>query len=126
MRIDNKNKDILILGEWPIQGLDNTTLAAEVKYPINLTQSGRRFVLSLHYNGSNSFLFANATNIYQFKVKDSEMKKYPFCLRDISKDFIIDYMKKTGLHVKKFSVDYRPINTNEISDIHRFLMKETL
>ena len=54
------------------------------------------------------------------------MKKYPFCLRDISKDFIIDYMKKTGLHVKKFSVDYRPINTNEISDIHRFLMKETL
>ena len=37
VHIDNKNKDILVLGEAPTQGLDNTTLAAEVKYPINFT-----------------------------------------------------------------------------------------
>ena len=55
VHIDNKRKDILILGEGPMQGLDDTTLAAEAKYLINFTQSGKRFVLSLQYNESNSF-----------------------------------------------------------------------
>ena len=67
--VDNKGKDILILGEGPTQGLDDTTLKAEAKYPINFTQSGRRFVLSLHYNGSNSFLFVNATKYINSKQK---------------------------------------------------------
>ena len=64
-----KIKNILILGEGPAQILDDTTLTAEAKYPINFTQSGKRFVLSQHYNGSNSFLFVNATKIYKFKAK---------------------------------------------------------
>ena len=45
--VDHKGKDILILGEGPTQGLDDTTFTAEAKYPINFTQSGKRFVLSL-------------------------------------------------------------------------------
>ena len=57
----DKKKDILILGESPTQGLDDSTLTAEAKYPITLTQPRKRFVLSLYYNGSNSFLFVNAT-----------------------------------------------------------------
>ena len=72
VHIDNENKDMLILGEGPTQGLNDTTLIAESKYPINVTQSGKRIVLSLHHNGSNSFLFVNAAKIYQFKAKDSE------------------------------------------------------
>ena len=64
VQIDNKNKDILILGEGPTQRLDDTTLTTEAKYPINFLQSNRKFVFSLHYNGSNSFLFLHATNIY--------------------------------------------------------------
>ena len=59
--IDNKGKDILILGEGTTQRLGNTTLTAEAIYPINFTQPHLRFVLSLHYNGSNSLLFVNAT-----------------------------------------------------------------
>ena len=35
--IDNKNEHILILGESPTQRLDDTTLAAEAKYPITFT-----------------------------------------------------------------------------------------
>ena len=69
VHIDNKNKDILILVERPTQGLDDITLTAEAKYPINFAQSRKRFVLSLHYNGSNSFLFVNATKIYNSKQK---------------------------------------------------------
>ena len=66
VHIDNKNKDTLILGEEPTQGLYDTTLTAEAKYPINFRQSIKRFVLSLHYNESNSFLFVNATELYQY------------------------------------------------------------
>ena len=119
VHIDNKNKDILILGEGPIQGLDDTTLTAEAKYPINFTQSRKRFVLRLHYNGSNSFLFVNTTRIYQFKAKDSEIKDYALCLVNISKDFTFNNMNKTGLKgiVKLFSADFNPIDTNDILDI---------
>ena len=97
VHIDNKNQDILILCEGPTQGLDDTTLKAEAKYPIKSTQSGKIFVLSLDYNGSNSFLFVHATKIYQFKAKDSEVIPYPSWLGNISKDFTIGNMKKTGL-----------------------------
>ena len=61
VHIDNKNKDILILGEGPTQELDDNTLTAEAKYPINFTQPRKRFVLSLIYNGSKFF----STKIYQ-------------------------------------------------------------
>ena len=64
-------------------------------------------MLSLEYNGRNSFLFVNATKIYQFKAKDSEMKPCLLCLGNILKDFTISNMKKTGLkgNVQFFSVE---------------------
>ena len=71
VHVDNKRKDILILGEGPTQRLYETTLIAEAKYPINFTQSGKRFVFSLHYNRKNIFFFANATKVYQFKEFNS-------------------------------------------------------
>ena len=64
VQIDNKHKDILILGEIPTHRLDDTTLTTEAKYPINFLQSNNLFFLSLYYNGSNTFLFLDATNIY--------------------------------------------------------------
>ena len=39
--VDNKGKYILILSEEPTEGLDDTKLAAEAKYPIIFTQSGK-------------------------------------------------------------------------------------
>ena len=61
MEFDNKNKDILILGEGLTQGLNDNTTTAKAKYPINFTQPRKRFVLSLHYNRNRSFLFVKAT-----------------------------------------------------------------
>ena len=90
--IDTKAKDILILGELPKQ--DQMVRTAEAIYYINFTQSNDRFVLSIDYNGSNNFLFVNATKIYQLKAKNSEIKEYALCLGNISKDFTIDKMKK--------------------------------
>ena len=80
LHVDNKKKDILIVGNGPTQGLDDTTITAEIKYHISFTQSGIKFVLSLHYNGSNSFLFANATQIYKLKAENPEIKDRPLCL----------------------------------------------
>ena len=64
LHIDNKNKDILILVQRLTKRLDDTTLTLEAIYLINFMQPHRQFVLSLHYNGSNRFLFINATKIY--------------------------------------------------------------
>ena len=55
VRIYNKNKDILVLGEGPTQRLSDIALTEEAKYRFNCTQSEKRFVLNLHYNGSDSF-----------------------------------------------------------------------
>ena len=66
---DNKKKNILVLGEVLTQGLDNTTITAEAKHPTNFTESKKRLVLRLNYNGSNSFLFVNAVKCINLKQK---------------------------------------------------------
>ena len=43
VHIDNKGKDILILGKGPTQGLDDTTLTAKAKYPIKFTEQNKDF-----------------------------------------------------------------------------------
>ena len=68
----NKTKRILILGEGFTQGLEDTRLYAEKMYSINFTTTKKKFCLSLHYNGRNSYLFLNGTEIIKFKAKDSE------------------------------------------------------
>ena len=61
----------------------------------------------MHYNGANSYLFDNGTEIYKFKAKDSQIVATLICLENISKDWSIDNMKKTGLndYVYDFIVD---------------------
>ena len=61
---------MLILGESPAKGLEDITVTAEAENTNNFIQSGKRLVLSLRYNGSSSYSFANAIKIYQFKAKD--------------------------------------------------------
>ena len=60
--IDTKKKDILVLEKGPTQGLEHT-LTAEKMYSINFTVMNRKICLSLHYNGANSYLFVNGTEI---------------------------------------------------------------
>ena len=85
-KIDNRKKYILILGKTPTQGLEHT-LSAEKMYSINFTEHNKKFCLSLHYNGANSYLFVNGKEIHKFKVKDSEVVATPLCLGNISKDW---------------------------------------
>ena len=86
----------------------------------------KKFCLNLHYNGANSCLFVNGTEIIKFKAKDSEIVATPLWLGNITKDWSIDNMKRTGFndYVYDFSVDYGAIAVNDILDIHKYLMKK--
>ena len=115
-------KDILVLGIDPTQ----QTLTAEKMYSINFTVTKGKLCLDLHYNGTNSYLFVNGTEIYKFKGKDSEIAASPLCLGNISKDWSTDNMKKTGFngYVYDFNVDYNATDADDIKDIHKCLMKK--
>ena len=80
----------------------------------------------MHYNGANSYLFVNGTEIYKFKAKGSEIVTSPLYLGNISKEWLIDNMKKMGFngYVYDFSVDYNATDVNDIKDIHKYLMKK--
>ena len=56
VHIDNKGIDILILGKGPTQGLVDTAWTVEAKYPINFTQSNRRFVVYTIMEATVSYL----------------------------------------------------------------------
>ena len=82
--------------------------------------------MRLHYNGVNSYLFANGTEIIKFKAKYSNIIATPLCLGNISNDWSVDNLKDTGLngYVYDFSVDYDSTDVNDIKDIHNYLMKK--
>ena len=69
VHVNNKIENILVLGKDLVQGLVNTTIYAKKLHSINFTENNKRFCLSLHYNGANSYLFVNGTEIYKFKAK---------------------------------------------------------
>ena len=80
----------------------------------------------MHYNGVNSYLFVNGTEISKFKAKESEISVGPICLRNISEDWSVDNMRKTAFtgYVYDFSVDYRAVGVDDIKDIHKYLMEK--
>ena len=118
-------KVISIFGKGPKQGLEHT-LSAEQMYSLNFTEHFKKFCLSLHYNGASSYLFVNSTEIHKFKAKDSEIVAILLYLGNISKDWSVDNMKKTGLngYVYDFSVNYDASDVDDILDIHNYLMKK--
>ena len=95
-------------------------------YSINFSVTKKKFCLNLHYNGANSYLFVNGTEIYKFKAKDSEIVAAPLCLGKVSKDWSVDNMKMTRFndYVYDFSIDYDAIAVDDIKDFHKYLMKK--
>ena len=124
-KIDNRKKDILILEKGPTQVLEHT-LSAEKMYLNNLTEHNKKFCLRLHYNEAKNYLFVNGKEIHKFKAKDSEIAATSFSLGNISKDWTVDNMKKTGLngYIYDFSVDYDAVASVDILDIHNYLLKK--
>ena len=96
-------------------------------YKINPSEQGKKFVLNLHYNGDNSYLFINGIQELKLKARDSEIKRAILTLGNILAEFSTTNVTKTGLYgrVYDFAVDYVPISSvGTIYDIHRYLMKK--
>ena len=95
-------------------------------YSVNFTVARKKFCLSLHYNGANSYLFVNGAEIIKLKAKDSEIVATPLFLKNISKDWSVDNMKSTWFngYVCDFSVYYDAITVDDFLGIHKYLMKK--
>ena len=128
MHANNKVNNVLVLGKAFTQGINGTTIYAEKMYSTNCTVDNKKFCLSFHYDGDNSYLFVNGKEVQKFKAKDSDIVPYPLCLGGLSKDFEVGYMRASGLigDVYNFSVDYDAIAVDDILDIHKYLMKKNV
>lgn len=91
-------KDILIFGKGVTRGPDDTTITAATKYSNSFTEHKNKLCLSLQYNRSNSYFFANWVKIHQVKAKYSELFAYPLSLGNISKGFSVKNMNEKGLN----------------------------
>ena len=76
----NKANNIYVLGKDFVQGINDTTLYAEKIYKTNFTEPNKKFLLSLHYNFSNSYLFVNGTQELKFKSKTDQILKEKLCV----------------------------------------------
>ena len=125
VHVDNKGKDILILGKGPTQGLGEHSLTAEKNYSINFSKDHIKACFSLQYNGANSYLFVNGTEIIKFKGKCSEIMATSLCFGNISKFWSADNMRTSRFtgNVYDFSVGYDAIDFDDILDIQKYLMK---
>ena len=123
--IDNKKKDIFILGFGPTQGFGEHSLTAGKMYLINFTKVNTKLCFSLHHDGPNSYLFVNGKEIHKFTAADPEIVPNNFCLGNVSKDFSASNTKKTGFngHIYDFSVDYEAIAVNDMLYIRNYLME---
>ena len=126
VHVDNKGKDILILGKGPTQGLGEHSFIHKKCIQLILLIIEEKCCLNLHYNGANSYLFGDSTEIIKVKAKESKIIATPLCIGNISKDWSVDNMKDTELNesVYNFSVDYNTIAVDDIKDIHEHLMKK--
>ena len=75
----NRANNIYVMGKDFIHGINDTTIYAEKLFHNNFTEFGVKFVLSLHYNGDNSYLFANGRRELKFKAKNDQIINEKLC-----------------------------------------------
>ena len=121
----NRANNIYFMGKDFIQGINDTAIYAEKLFHNNFTEFGVKFVLSLHYNGDNSYLFANGRQKLKFKAKDDQKINEKLCLGNLSSEWTTNESEKTGVYgnIYDFVVDYKATNgVKPIYDMHRYLM----
>ena len=82
----NRTNSTYVMGKDFIKGINDTSIYAEKLFHNNFTELGLKFVLSLHYNGDNSYLFANGRQELKFKAKDDKIINEKLCLGNLSSE----------------------------------------
>ena len=121
----NRANHIHLMGTGLMQGINDTTIYAEKNFYRNFTDFGKKFVLSLHYNGDDSYLFVNDRQELKFKCKTDQLVKEKLCIGNLSDQWTTSESGKTGLYgnIYDFVVDYEQIlGVKTINDMHRYLM----
>ena len=121
----NKANHIYLMGDGLTQGVNDTTIYSEKKSFRNFTELNAKFVLSLHYNSNDSYLFVNGRQELKFKAKIDHLVKEKLCIGNLSDQWTTTESEKTGLYgnIYDFVVDYEEILLlKTIYDMHRYLM----
>ena len=121
----NRANHIYLMGTGLTQGINDTTVYAEKNFYRNFTDFGKKFVLSLHYHGDNSYLLVNGRQELKFKAKADQLVKEKLCIGNLSDQWTTSESEKTGVYEKiyDFVVDYEKISgVKTIYDMHRYLV----
>ena len=121
----NRANHIYLMGTGLTQGINDTTIYAEKNFYRNFTDFGKKFMLSLHYNGDDSYLFVDGRQELKFKAKTDQLVKEKLCIGNLSDQWTASESEKTGVYGKiyDFVVDYEQISgVKTIYDMHRYLM----
>ena len=107
----NRANHIYVMGEGFVQGIHDTTLYAEKNYWRNFTDPGKKFIITLHYNGDESYFFVNGRQELKFKAKADQLVKEKLCIGNLSDQWTASESEKTGLYgnIYDFLVDYQAI-----------------
>ena len=100
----NKANNIYVLGDWLVQGINDTTIYAGKVFSFNFTEEEKKFVLSLYYNGDNSYLFVNGKQELKFKAKDDQIINEKLCLGNLPTDWTNEEVKHTELLGKVYDI----------------------
>ena len=122
---NNKANNIYVIGKDYITKINDTTIYTEKMFYRNFTDTGKKFILSLHYNGDNSYLFVNGREELKLKTKADQIINKNLCLGNLSHYWTKDQSTKTSLYgnIYDFVVDYKAIvGATTIYDMHRYLM----
>ena len=108
----NRANHIYLMGTGLTQGINDTTIYAEKNFYRNFKDFGKKFVLSLHYNGDNSYLFVNGRQELKFKAKTDQLVEEKLCIGNLSDQWTTSESEKTGAYGKiyDFVVDYEQIS----------------
>ena len=93
----NRANHIYLMGTGVTQGINDTTIYAEKNFYRNYTDFGKKFVLSLHYNGDDSYLFVNGRQELKFKCKTDQLVKEKLCIGNLSDQWTTSESEKTEL-----------------------------
>ena len=102
---NNKLNNIYVLGRDIVQRINGTTLNTEKIYQQDFTAPDKKFVLILHYNDDNSYLFVNGAQELKFKSAISYKDRNLLCLGNISSDWSLTNSTRTGLYVNVYDFD---------------------
>ena len=121
----NRANNIYLMGTGLTQGINDTTIYAEKNFYRNFKDFGKKVMLSLDYNGDDSYLFVNGGQELKFKAKTDQLIKEKLCIGNLGDQWTTTESKKTGVYGKiyDFVVDYEKIvGVKTIYDMHRYLM----